>query len=305
MPTTIPCYPNDVPITLDLQPHLNPLFFQLPDGISEYTFANLYLFRNRYAYRLSRSPAGALIISGTRDGARFFMTPAAIPEKEVTLSLFETHDYWKGIPESALAACKDDLARWGVSVSEDRDNFDYLYLRTDLADLAGKKYHKKRNLVSAFLNAYTYEVRPLGPENRAHALRVLERWRHDKAEDGDYLASREALEQCASLGMQGALYYVNGRPAAWCLGEPLAQGRAFAVHFEKGIDDYKGIYQFMNQNFASSLPDHIIHINREQDLGDEGLRQAKMTYRPVGFVKKYSARPQPPAVLAWPPVVSK
>ena len=283
----IPCYPDFAPIAFDFKPDLQPLFFQLPDGISEYTFSNLYLFRNRYEYRLSVSPNGALIISGARDGKRFFMTPRSVPEKEVALSLFETHHYWKGIPDSLLAAHKDELTQWGVALTEDRDNFDYLYLRTDLADLPGKKFHKKRNLVSAFLNAYTYEIRPLAPENIQHALRVLERWRHDKAEDGDYNAARESLEQFASLDMRGALYYVNSRPAGWCLGESLAQGRIFAVHFEKGIDEYKGIYQFMNQTFAASLPEHITHINREQDLGDEGLRQAKMTYRPSGFVKKH------------------
>jgi hypothetical protein len=61
----------------------------------------------------------------------------------------------------------------------------------------------------------------------------------------------------------------------------------FAVHFEKGIEDYKGIYQFINQAFAQALPSYFKSINREQDLGDEGLRQAKMTYRPSSFVNKY------------------
>jgi hypothetical protein len=61
----------------------------------------------------------------------------------------------------------------------------------------------------------------------------------------------------------------------------------FAVHFEKAVDGIKGIYQYMNQSFAASLPRFFTYINREQDLGDEGLRQAKETYRPCGFVKKY------------------
>jgi hypothetical protein len=62
----------------------------------------------------------------------------------------------------------------------------------------------------------------------------------------------------------------------------------FAVHFEKALEEFKGIYQFVNQAFAASLPESYIHINREQDLGDEGLRQAKMTYRPAGFVRKFT-----------------
>jgi hypothetical protein len=66
----------------------------------------------------------------------------------------------------------------------------------------------------------------------------------------------------------------------------------FTIHFEKAIDAYKGIYQFINQSFAAALPGYYTHINREQDLGDPGLRQAKMTYRPCGFVEKYVGLPR-------------
>jgi hypothetical protein len=283
---SIPCYPEFVPIGFELKSDIQPLLFRLTDGVSEYTFANLYLFRTRYQYRVSRRGEG-LIISGQREGKRFFMTPCAVPDRDALIRLFETHDYWKGIPDSALAPNQSSLAEWGIAVSEDRDNFDYLYLRTDLAELPGKKYHKKRNLVNAFLSAYTCEIQPLTAEIIPHALEALDRWRQDKGEDGDYNAAKEALELFPALDMQGSIYYINGKPRGWCLGERLSRGKMFAVHFEKGVDAYKGIYQFMNQTFAASLEEEVVHINREQDLGDEGLRQAKMTYRPSGFVRKH------------------
>jgi hypothetical protein len=285
----IPCYPDFAPLTFVLKPELDPLFSQIPDGISEYTFSNLYLFRERYNYHLALVPDNptALLISGERDAKRFFMTPSAVPSREVLIDLFKTHDYWKGISDSVMTK-QAQLTQWGIEIVEDRDNFDYLYLRTDLADLPGKRYHKKRNLVNGFINSYSYHKElPLTPELIPHALSVLEHWREDKGAAGDYLAALEALERFPSLNMQGALYYINGRPAGWCLGESLAQERMFVVHFEKAIDEYKGIYQFINQTFAASLPERFTYINREQDLGDEGLRQAKMTYRPVGFVRKY------------------
>jgi hypothetical protein len=262
------------------------MLFQLPDGVSEYTFANLYLFRKRYQYRCSKS-GEAFVISGEREGKRFFMTPGGVPEKDVLENLFETHAYWKGIPDSIENIQGESLRAWGITLVEDRDNFDYLYLRTDLADLPGKKYHKKRNLVNVFLGAYSWEAYRLTQDRVPDALIVLDRWRKDKGEDGDYIAAQEALDLSSDLGMEGKIYYIQGKPAGWCLGETLAQGRMFALHFEKGIDEYKGIYQFMNQNFAGSLGENITRINREQDLGDEGLRQAKMTYRPSGFVRKY------------------
>ncbi|MDR2103855.1 MAG: DUF2156 domain-containing protein [Treponema sp.] len=283
----IPCYPDFVPISLELKADLHPQLSLTPDGVSEYTFANLYLFRSRYQYRVSRFSKRNFIISGGRDNKKFFMTPCAVPGEDVLKELFETHDYWKGISDSVLTPNLVYLERWGIDIIEDRDNFDYLYLRTDLAELSGKKYHKKRNLVNAFINSYQYEQRLLTPELIPLAAEVLERWRADKGADGDYTAAREALELFTVLNMKGALYYVNGKPAGWCLGESLAKGRMFAIHFEKGIDEYKGIYQFINQAFAATLPRFFTYINREQDLGDEGLRQAKMTYRPSGFVRKY------------------
>ena len=97
--------------------------------------------------------------------------------------------------------------------------------------------------------------------------------------------------------MRGAVYYVDGKPAGYALGEPIAKARMFAVHFEKATGDYKGIYQFINQAFAQALPPYFRQVNREQDLGDEGLRQAKMTYRPSGFVRKYRVMPTKPSFL--------
>ncbi|MDR1030834.1 MAG: phosphatidylglycerol lysyltransferase domain-containing protein [Treponema sp.] len=289
---SISCYPELVPISFALQTEIQARLFQIPDGVSEYTFANLYLFRRRYNYHVSLHK-NSLIISGEREGTRFFMSPCEVPEQEVVQDLFKTHDYWKGISDSVLTPNRERLVQWGIEITEDRDNFDYLYLRTDLAQLPGKKFHKKRNLVNAFLSTYTHEEQPLRADLLPQAMLVLERWRQDKGEDGDYLAAKEALERFTALGMQGSMYYINGKPAGWCLGEALAQGSIFAIHFEKAIDEYKGIYQFMNQTFAASLAEGFTYINREQDLGDEGLRQAKMTYRPWGFVRKYTGHYKP------------
>jgi hypothetical protein len=285
----IPCFPDFTPISLDLKPALAPALLAAKDGVSEFTFANLYLFRRRYRYKVSREPGGNILISGDRDGKRFFTTPCAMPEASVLEALFVEHDYWKGISDSVLENQGLLLERIGVKITEDRDNFDYLYNREDLTLLSGKRFHKKRNLVNAFLLTYPdHEEYDLTKEFLPQAMAVLDRWRQDKGGDGDYIAAREALELSAEMELEGKIYFVNNRPAGYCLGEYIAGGSMFAIHFEKCIDEYKGIYQAVNQFFAASLPPECIYINREQDLGDEGLRQAKMTYRPCGFVKKYT-----------------
>jgi hypothetical protein len=295
---SIPCFPEFVPLTMELKNEMHPKLSLTPDGVSEFTFAGLYLFRKRYNYKVSKIEDKTFIISGIQpphgDGEiahPFFMTPCAAPGKGILEELFKTHDFWKNISDSVLIPVRERLEAWGLSIAEDRDNFDYLYLRADLAELAGKKFHKKRNLVSQFLSLYPrHEEKTLTPELIPDAFEVLEKWKQNKSDDGDYIASREALELFGDLNLKGAIYYIEGKPAGWCLGEPIARGRIFTIHFEKGLDEYKGIYQFINQAFAASLPEYFTYINREQDLGSEGLRQAKMTYRPSGFVRKYTGR---------------
>ncbi len=284
----IPEFPEWKSIDRDMRPELHPRLSIIPDGISEFTFAGLYLFRNTYQYRLSRLPGMRLAISGIKEGKRFFMLPCGLPDDPaVCKALFSDHDYLKGLSESNADPVRIRLENAGYVIEEDRDNFDYLYLRKDLADLTGKQYHKKRNHVNAFINNYAYDEQPLTPANTDDALQILEEWQRTHDGENDYAAAREALEHWQELDLNGYIVYVDRKPAAYTLGEPLARGRSFVVHFEKAVGDYRGIYQFINKAFACMLPRHYIHINREQDLGDEGLRQSKMTYRPCGFVKKY------------------
>jgi hypothetical protein len=292
----IPYYPDFVPLSLDLKESLHPRLSLTADGVSEFTFTGLYLFRDRYNYRVSRigPKNGGFIISGEQHQKKFFMTPCEAPDRDTLESLFNTHDYWKNISDTVLEASREQLEEWGITINEDRDNFDYLYSRSDLAELTGKKFHKKKNLVNQFLHTYSHEERLLTRELVPLAIEILDQWRQDRIAakaggNGDYAAAREALELFDYLPLRGYIYFADGKPAAYCLSESVAKGKMFAIHFEKAVDHYKGIYQFMNQAFAAVLPRFFVYLNREQDLGNEGLRQAKMTYRPTGFVKKHSA----------------
>jgi hypothetical protein len=288
----IPEYPEFAPVSLDIRDDLYPALNMLADGVSEFTFSGIYLFRNTYKYQISHITGKTYVISGEKRGERFFFTPCCVPANDALAKLFEDHAYLKNMTETQCVAERIRLEDAGYQVVEDRDNFDYLYDRKDLAELSGKAYHKKRNLVNTFINSYSYEQKDLDQSTVADAMLVLDAWRVEKGLDGDYAAAKEALELYHVLGMRGAVYYVDGKPAGYALGEPIAKAKMFAVHFEKAIGEYKGIYQFLNQAFAQALPAYVKHVNREQDLGDEGLRQAKMTYRPSGFVRKYRVMPR-------------
>lgn len=276
-------YPQSTEITMDLRGILHPLFQNLKEGISEFAFATLYLFSDVHHYRISKLDDDLYVITGKNDSQTFFMLPFGFPEKSQLNELFQNYSFMKAATEDQA----EKLASQGFKIMEDRDNFDYLFSREELTKLAGRKYHKKKNLVNAFINNYNYEGKPLLEEFLPDALSVLELWRNGRDNPGDYRANRKALEKAEELQLCGGIYYVEGEPAAFSLGEELARGESFVIHFEKALGKYKGIYQFVNKCFASILPEKYKYINREQDLGDPGLRQAKMSYRPIGFVKKY------------------
>lgn len=284
----IPVYPDSIAISIRLRPLLNPLFKGLKSGISEFTFANIFLFRNVHAYRVSNlfGPLGSFpsfpLITGMDKGDAFFMSPFGIPDKKRLYELLNAFKFMKGVAEVEAGHLKG----LGFHAIEDRDNFDYLYARSDLARLEGRKFHKKKNLVNAFLGAHECVGRPLTDGHVKDALFILDEWRKETDVEGDYEAAKEALVHMEGLELCGGIYYADEKPVAYALGEELREDM-FAVHFEKGLSSHKGLMQFVNQSFASILPDRYALINREQDLGVPGLRQAKESYRPSGFVKKY------------------
>lgn len=283
----LPIYPQSVELTLAHRPLLHPRFSALRAGISEFTFANIYLFRTAHAYRLSTLEEGTLVLLGRDGTVPFFMLPFGLPPSHLLERLLRE----QGMMKCATKIQAETLAALGYRVLADRDNFDYLYRRQDLAVLSGRYYHKKRNLIKAFVTSHRYTAKPLRNEYLADALQVLDDWRSANDQAGDYQAAREALEQMDALQLCGGIYYVEERPVAYVLGEELTGMATFLIHFEKAVAGYKGLYQFINQSFASVLPEDYETINREQDMGDQGLRQAKLSYNPTGFTEKFKIFP--------------
>jgi hypothetical protein len=279
-------YPNLTELELADRPLLEPLFRDLREGLSELSFAGIYCFRASHAYRIAKLPENTHFLAGADKGVPFFICPFALPPADLLGELFQRFASMKLVTDAQA----EYLRQAGYAVSEDRDNFDYIYRREDLAALRGRALQRKRNLVHAFEKTHTYEAYPLSHDRLDDALAVLEAWREHAKDQADYAPAREALVHADEFGLHGRLYYVEGRPAGYTLGEEARAGTMFVVHYEKAVPDMKGLYQVINMDFVRSLPPTITLINREQDLGDAGLRQAKLTYRPRDFVKKYRAR---------------
>ena len=173
----------------------------------------------------------------------------------------------------------------------DRDYFDYIYLRTDLAELKGKNFQAKRNHVNKFKRTYQYEYTPLTSDLVPHCLELEEKWckEHDCSEfeslENERTALKYALRHFEELELTGGTLWVDGEIVAFTYGVPVTND-TFVVHIEKADTRIEGAYNMINQEFAKHLPEQYIYLNREEDLGIPGLRKAKLSYRPVMLLEK-------------------
>ena len=173
-------------------------------------------------------------------------------------------------------------------VSEYRDAEDYVYLRSDLADLKGKKYNGKRNHINKFRSLYPdYQVQKVDSSCISDCLRVFEQWSAARDGEDDRVAVLRACEHFEFLQCEGILIYVDDNPVAFTIGTRRSPDM-FITHFEKCIPGFETCYSVINNEFAKRLDGQ--YINREDDVGLEGLRKAKLSYHPAFLLKKYMAR---------------
>ena len=292
----VPTYPEFAPIDLAMRSELHPWFQKLKAGLSEFTFSNIWLFRHTYNYHVSQFGEGLYLLSGTKLGKKFFSAPWGLPTKPVLDELFAQHDFLKNINCIEAEVLEPKLAEWGYEVREDRDNWDYLYDTHEMATLDGKKFHKKRNHVHQFHSSYPtgFEGRDMDLSDRdtEAALELLERWQSTREDRSDYLPSKDAVVYRGELELTGRIWTLDGRISAFAQGEPTQNNRAFTIHFEKADGEYKGVYQTIFLDWSQTLQSTWPLVNREQDLGEPGLRQAKETYRPVDYVRKFQVWPR-------------
>jgi len=192
-------------LLLEQRPVLHRRFHRLVDGISEFTFAGLYLFRNVPRYAISRLDADRYVVSGY-DAQPSFMLPFGLPAPSILAELFDRFGVMKCVTETLA----EQLASRGYCLKADRDNFDYLYDRQELVTLAGRKFHRKKNQVNLFVRSNVCLAMPLLTEFVPDALQVLEAWRARQDSQGDYASAREALETMEALQLCGGIFSAHG-----------------------------------------------------------------------------------------------
>lgn len=176
---------------------------------------------------------------------------------------------------------------------EDRGNWDYLYLSSELSTLSGNRFHKKKNLLKQFQKNYEFTYHSLTEEYVESALTMQKEWciLRDYTSSEALVAENDAIERVLSKwgsipSLCGGILFVDEAPIAYTIAEVLHDD-TLIVHFEKALTTIKGGYQAINYHFCNDIGLNYTYLNREQDLGDEGLRQAKLSYNPVDYAKKY------------------
>ena len=289
----LPEHPDSRPIELGDKGLFDRIFADLQPRISEFTFANLFLFRRAHDYRVARLGDAVVVQGKGYDGTPFFFPPFGVnPVQGAELLLQEGKTL--AAVDQRLA---DELAeRHGVEVTENRDGFDYLYLRSALAELSGNRYHKKKNRVNYFTNRHEHLVESYDDGRHHDGCRaLLDEWRRvrEKLESPslteETAAAAEALQLADQLGLQGIVVLVEGTVKAFVLGEKLNNDTS-VCHFEKADPFLEGLYQLIDREFCRLLFTECSFVNREQDLGEPNLRDAKLSYHPVELVKKFIIR---------------
>ncbi len=267
----------------------------------EYSFVNLYLWGRQKAALVENN----LVFFSQFNRKSVYLFPVGQGDKQPVLDAIIQDAQERGIPCRLVGLTHDDCALLErlypgkLRYHFDRDSFDYVYAIDDLADLKGKKLQKKRNHLNRFRQAHPeHTLEPITEENLPQVAELVDRWYTLRQQDnphGDYHMERaalaKALAQRKELGLEGLVLRTGEGLIAMTMGSRLNRD-TFDIHFEKALDIADGAYAAINNGFSRYLREthpEIQFLNREDDLGLEGLRKAKLSYCPHHMVEKHWA----------------
>jgi uncharacterized protein len=301
LPAPGPGFPRFKPLTLADREIFRPILWDYQPETSELTFTNLFIWRAHYGYQWSLAHGQLLVVSAPAGGGAWALPPVGPPPR---VDLCRRVLGWLkdecGVADPAIERADSRLAAELAGhpeflVGPLRDHFDYLYRAQDLIHLPGNPYHAKRNHINSLARYGRYRYEPLTAEHLADCRELSGRWCDIKKCDldmslmGEWAAIHAALDDFQALALQGGVILVDGRVEAFTCGELLNRATA-VIHLEKANPEMRGLYAVINQEFCRAAWAGVDFINREQDLGEPGLRTAKLSYHPHRLVEKFRIR---------------
>lgn len=292
------------PVTAQDIPKILPFFGLKPDKTCESVFLDCFLWREYYQIQCTIYQNKGILWRMEKDGVAYTSMPTCRQEDLPEL-LGVMRDYFNRVlgqplriylaDERSLEYLKLDPEEYTIQEAEDLK--DYLYDGEAMRTLSGRKLHKKKNRVNAFMRAYEgrFEYRRLCCSDRQDVWEFLDRWRAHKVEpeeemeelDQEIVGIHEVLKNCSVLPVKMAGVYIDGALQAFTVGSCNERERMAVIHIEKANSEFNGLYQYINQQFlVREFPD-VLLVNREDDVGLPGLRKSKMSYNPIGFARKF------------------
>lgn len=286
---TTPHYPDFKPLSLEDRDQITFFFHRSPPVTSELTFTNLFMWRRHYNFRWCLTPDTLLVTGQIGDDPPFGLPP--VGQHDLSPAFRQLLDFLgrnavtpeiHRVPELLAQRYAGPLS---LEVLEDPANSDYVYRIDSLINLSGRKYHRKRNHLKQFRKRYSYRYQPLNSDLIEACLDLEEQWcrlrscMENPALLNEERAIQEALLNFDKLDCLGCAILVDEKVMAFSLGEGLNPDTA-VIHIEKANPEFTGSYAVINQEFCQNVWSGFTYMNREQDLGESGLRQAKLSYYP-------------------------
>ncbi|KXZ40104.1 hypothetical protein SAMN05661008_01309 [Alkalithermobacter thermoalcaliphilus JW-YL-7 = DSM 7308] len=265
----------------------------------EYCFTTIYMWQHLYNTVYYKEDDFAVLI-GEYEDHKFTVIPLAKRENlgkafDFIRSYFKENDIkfqLRAVTEEFVQFLKENYQD-KFKYIEERDYFDYVYLAEDLRTLSGRKYHKKRNHINAFMKEYEnrYYYKSLNKEDFDECLFLLDKWMENKEDisnfENEKIAIRKIFENYDKLQVKIGGIYIDNKLEAFSIGEYLNDNMA-VIHIEKANSEIRGLYPMINKLFLQNEFPDVEFVNREEDLGIDGLRHAKMSYYPYKLISKYT-----------------
>lgn len=296
-----PEFPQFRPIRLEDRNAIQDILWKYQPETSTWTFTNLFIWRLHYGLQWSIYRDCLLVLCSANTNSVYALQPVGSSSRlEVTRTLLQHLQDKKREIEPCIERADRRLVAEvkgakDLLIEPTREHFDYVYRSEDLIKLAGRRYHSKRNHINKFLRSYSFAYAPLNQEHVSACLELTETWcqMHRCEEDlsllGEWQAVRQALLQFRTLRVQGGVILIGGKVQAFALGELLNDETA-VVHVEKANPEIPELYALINQQFCEKSWRKVPYVNREQDIGEPGLRKAKLSYHPDHLAETFRIR---------------
>lgn len=282
---------------LEDQEMISSYFSKAPSRSCDRTFCNVYLWSRYYKVKYAVIE-DALVFRNVEEGLAFSYPAGEKQCVKNALEFLMKYSQEQGYPLKLYNVTKENFAQMDewypgeFQIEYVRDAADYVYESEKLFTLSGKKLHSKRNHINKFKNLYAdWRYEALCEENLEECFQMALKWRElngcedDPVKNAEMCVTLNSLRLYKELGQTGGVLRVNGKIVAFTTGEPICKD-TFVVHIEKAFSDIEGAYTMINQQFVEHECSDYKYVNREDDAGAEGLRKAKLSYRPAFMVEK-------------------